>query len=288
MTAIAPTRPVLRYHGGKWILAPWIISHFGPHSVYAEWFGGAASVLLRKPRAHTEIYNDRWALVVNLFRTLRDPEKAKALTRALEITPYARDEFEIVTNTDFATIEDPVELARLTIFRSFAGFGSASTNPEYCTGFRGTSKRSGSGPATDFYNYPQHIETFTGRLRGVTIENSHYSKIARDHDADDTLHYLDPPYVRGTRNTNGDAYAFEMTDADHVEMINVARKMKGQVVISGYDNELYRDLLPEWPVFTKDTKADGAVDRVECLWLNPKCAEIYEENQRKTIIPTLF
>ena len=37
---------MLRYHGGKWRLAPWIIEHLPPHRVYVEPFGGEGSVSL--------------------------------------------------------------------------------------------------------------------------------------------------------------------------------------------------------------------------------------------------
>ena len=72
----APTRPIMRYHGGKWRMAPWIISNFPPHKIYIEPYGGAASVLLRKPRTYSEVYNDLAGEIVNLFRVLRSQPMA--------------------------------------------------------------------------------------------------------------------------------------------------------------------------------------------------------------------
>src|SRR3954466_7106373 len=97
-------RPVLRWHGGKWKLAPWIISHFPPHRIYVEPFGGAASVLLRKTPAFSEIYNDLDGEAVNLFQVLRRPADAGRLIELLELTPFARAEFE----DSYAECEDPV------------------------------------------------------------------------------------------------------------------------------------------------------------------------------------
>lgn len=265
-------RPVLRYHGGKWKLADWIISYFPKHHVYVEPFGGGGSVLMQKTRSYAEVYNDKWDAVVNVFQCLRDPEISEQLKTSLELTPFARTEF----NSAFAhkpRHQADVEAARLCILRSFAGFGSASTNGDYATGFRCNSNRSGTTPAHDWVNYPTHIRRFAERLRGVVIENREASEVIAQHDGLETLFYVDPPYPHSTRNMQrgNAAYAEDMTDDQHRELVEQLKAVKGYVVISGYACELYdSELYFNWHRTEKKHRADGARPRTEVLWINDK------------------
>lgn len=255
-------RPILRYHGGKWILANWIISHLPKHRVYVEPYGGAASVLLRKPRSYAEIYNDLDGEVVNLFRVARD--SGDELNRVLELTPFARDEFVL----SYEPAGEPMEQARRTVTRSFMGFGSNSHNQ--LTGFRANSNRSGSTPAHDWGNYPNALSAIIERLRGVCIENRDAITVMHQHDSVDTVHYVDPPYVASTRDKGAD-YRHEMTDDDHEALADVLHNLRGKVVLSGYSSSLYDALYADWPRVERKAHADGALDRTEVLWLSPGC-----------------
>jgi len=263
-SAEALARPALRYHGGKWRLAPWIISHFPAHRIYVEPYGGAGSVFFQKPRAYAEVLNDMDDEVVNVFRVLRDEHMACLLVNALSLTPFARSEFV----SSYKITECPVERARRAIVRSFMGFGSAAINHEHRTGFRGKSFRSGTSPAADWRNYPNCVHLFTERLQGVAIECRPALELISYHDRSDVLFYIDPPYPRGTRY-GGKCYRYEMTNEDHVELSKVLHQLKGMVVLSGYDCDLYRNLFGDWKMISHKWFADGAKPRVECLWLSP-------------------
>lgn len=262
---------MLRYHGGKWLLARWVISHFPPHRTYVEPFGGGGSVLMQKPRSYAEIYNDSWRVVVDVFRCMRDPAMAAELQRRLRLTPFARDEFQ---QAYIGAEDDMVERARKTIVRSFMGFGSAATNGEYLTGFRASSRRSGTTPAQDWQHYPDYIPTFIERLQGVVIENKDALEVIQQHDADDTLVYCDPPYPHETRNMRrGNAsYAHEFTPADHERLAALLRSCRGPVIVSSYRSPLYDRLYAGWEVRECEAMADGARKRRELLYLNEACA----------------
>jgi len=264
------TRPIMRYHGGKWRLAKWIISYFPAHRVYIEPFGGAASVLMQKPRSYAEVYNDLDGEIVNVFRVLRNPSQARELIRQIQLTPFAREEFELTYYAD----DDPIEQARRTIFRSFAGFGSNAMNTQRPTGFRANSNRSGTIPAHDWMNFPEHIQSFVDRLAGVVIENRNYYEVIRAHDQEYALIYADPPYVHETRKKRQTGnYRHEMSDEQHIELADELKKAKGFVVLSGYRCDLYEELYRGWQRFDKVTMADGAKPRLESLWLNQKAYE---------------
>lgn len=268
----APRRPVLRWHGGKWLLAPWVIKHFPPHRVYVEPFGGAASVLMRKQRSYGEVYNDLDDEVVNLFRVLRS-EQAGNLVAALRTTPFARTEF----NLAYTSSIDPVERARRLIVRSFMGFGS--NGHARVTGFRANSNRSGTTPAHDWSNYPNCLAQAIERFAGVVIENKDAKAVMEQHDGPETLHYVDPPYVFSTRSDLSKDYAVEMSDADHRELLAKLHELAGMVVLSGYPSALYDDALTGWRRIERKALADGARERTEVLWLNQACSEALHVRQ---------
>lgn len=271
----APDRPVLRWHGGKWLLARSILPYFPPHRVYTEAYGGAWSVGFQKPRSYAEIWNDLDDELWNLFRVLKDPARAQRLLELITITPFARAEFEQA----YKRTRNQVEKARRLLVRSFMGHGSDGASGIYRTGFRAASNRSGTTPAHDWANYPPALAQVIERLRGVVIERRPALQVMTRHDAPDTLHFVDPPYLASTRARanrrpdNGGVYRHEMTEAEHVEMLAALQELSGMVVLCGYRSEIYDDILADWKRVEFRAFADGALERTEVLWISPNAVE---------------
>jgi len=60
----------------------------------------------------------------------------------------------------------------------------------------------------------------------------------------------------------------ELSDADHRALAGVLHEVKGMVVLSGYPNELYEALYPDWQRLDHQARDDAAKPRIESLWLN--------------------
>lgn len=217
---------------------------------------------------------------VNLFRVLRSPS-APDLVRQLELTPFARDEFE----ASYETPIDEIDRARMLVVKSFMGFGSNAHNSARRTGFRSNSKRSGTTPAKDWRNYPTALAATIDRLRGVIVENRDAQAVMAAHDEVTTLHYVDPPYVWDTRapaktlNKSYGGYVHEIDDTGHRALIEFLQSLKGMVIVSGYAHPIYDEGLSAWSRVETKAFADRAAERIETLWLNPPAYERHKNKQ---------
>lgn len=266
----AVVSPAFRYHGGKFRLSGWVQQFFPPHEIYVEPFAGAASVLLTKPRTQAEVYNDLDGDVVNLFRVLQNGEQRDRLIEACSLTPYARAEFDLAWQAS----DDPVERARRLVIRAQMGFGSAGAS-KGTTGFRIDTRRR-YGTAQDLWlRFPEGLMSGASRFTGVLIENRPAVEVMRQHDSPVTLHYVDPPYLHSTRViAKGKAgyYRHEMSEADHVALLDVILGLRGAVLVSGYQSPLYDEALAGWTRHTTKSRISagrGTALRTECLWVSP-------------------
>jgi len=257
--------PILRYHGGKWKIAPWLMGYFPPHHTYVEVFGGGAGVLLRKRPSAVEVFNDLDDDVTNFFSVLR--ERPADLARAIAFTPYARTEME----TAWQPADDPLERARRFLVRSWMSIGGPSTR--WRSGFRYRRKKARS-LLNRWNDLPAIILAVAERLKEVVIENADYPLVLRRYDGPETLFYCDPPYLGETRSQWGRfraAYRHEFTDDDHIALAEALHALQGMVVLSGYAHPLYEALYERrgWERHDLPTVNQNGTRVTESIWLNP-------------------
>lgn len=270
------THPALRYHGAKFRLFKWISQYLPDHKIYVEPFGGSAGILLQKPRSYAEVYNDLDGDIVNFFRVLREQSTRFQLIEALHMTPYSRSEFEQAWQSS----DNPIEQARRTAIRAQMGFGSAGATKKG-NGFRIDTKRAYGTAQSLWTKYPEVLQSVGKRFTGVLIENRPAVEVLIQHDAPDTLHFIDPPYVPATRVNNGSGYyRHDMTAECHIELIEVIKTLKGMVILCGYPNDLYNDHLRDFSSYGTKSRISahrGTALRDERIWINDKCSQALEQ-----------
>lgn len=271
--------------GGKARLASKLIMLFPPHHTYVEPFGGGAWVLLAKPPASVEVYNDLDSGLVNFFRVLRDPVMAGHLAWLLRRTPYSRDEHRHCRQT-WQAVRDPVERARRWFVMTRQGFGGAGHSWGLVVA------ASSHGQAETTASWQAGIGRLTAaqaRLLRVQVEHKDFRALMPLYDTPDTLFYCDPPYVPATRKGGG--YSHELSLDDHHALVELLLGLQGMAVLSGYDHPVYRPLeragwdKRQWHVTCSAvgrTRASGLQgrgkvkerqQRVECAWISPRATE---------------
>ncbi len=255
---------ILKYPGGKWRISDWIISHFPAHKVYCEPFFGSGGVFFNKEPSYIETINDINGHIVNLFKVCREyPEE---LAAAINFTPFSRDEFIACMDLDFPfglDKEDCIERARKTLVRYHQSFGTSNSTKK---SWRNVQTAGGPRCATMWNYLPETIINCCQRLKEAQIEHIDALTLIARYNDENTLLYLDPPYLQGLRKRN--MYECEFSDEQHRQLLQLIKKSKSKIILSGYDNELYNTALSDWETDQINTTAQMGKKRVEKLWMN--------------------
>ena len=271
------SRPALKYYGGKWKTAPWIISFFPEHTNYLEPCGGAASVLLQKQPASLETYNDMDGRVVNFFKVLR--ENPGELIRQIRLTPWARQ--ELMASRKLSG--DPIEDARRFFVSSWQAFSHA-TQSWRCQKSYTTRQRT---PSRDMIEI-DHLLMIARRLQRVQLEHGDALGVIKKFDHEETLIYFDPPYLACVRR-HVDRYAFETDDTFHGQAAELLRNAKGMVIVSGYACPEYQALYENhgWMRHDKNVTCNAGAKRTESIWLSPRTVKALGRPRQANLFPEM-
>ncbi|HBE9106893.1 TPA: SMI1/KNR4 family protein [Clostridioides difficile] len=234
----------INWYGGKYYLAKDILDIFPKNQVkkYVEVFGGAAHVFFRKSLVEKfNIYNDKNAGLYSFFDVLSGKNKRSQLIKKLILTPYHQLEWEKCYDWEHEV--NKVEKSRQFYVRTMQ---SRSSNGGWgFTRDKKYSRRSMAASVSKWLgNIENNIPAAARKLEEIRVENNDFRESLRKHDSYNTLFYLDPPYVPETR-TLKNGYKYELSIDDHEILVDILLNIKGKVVLSGYDNEIYRRLETE-------------------------------------------
>lgn len=261
-------KAIFRYPGSKWSISEWIVAHFPEgyeKMVYLEPFAGSGAVFFTKKPGAVETINDLDSDIVNLFRVLR--ESPEALKRRLELTPYSREEY----NLSFEPCDEPIEKARRFMVKTTQAIGAKLAGTSKC-GWRNHKQTKIGGAACKWGGITETIDAAVARLRGdtthlVQIEHKDAFDLLRKYTTPDCLIYIDPPYLRSTRKS-GALYAHELSEADHIELLSIIKDSKANIVLSGYESELYNSVLSGWYKDCAMSQTTSTEMAKETIWMN--------------------
>jgi DNA adenine methylase len=281
--AYSPIGVPLKWHGGKSYLAAKIVALMPAHLHYVEPFAGGLAVLLaRDPedprlwlsnagshRGVSEVVNDLDGQLVNFWRVLRDDDLFQRFCRQAEAIPFSRSEWQAAR--DHVSQGDPV--ADAVAFFVHCRQSRSGLRTGFSPITRTRTRRGMNGNASEWLSAVEGLTVVHERLRRVVVENMPALELIRREDGPATLYYCDPPYLHSTRTAPKAYGAFEMTEEQHRELLDVLRQCKGKVMLSGYPSELYDDTLAGWTRHTFDLPNQVSAAKVkgretEVLWCN--------------------
>jgi DNA adenine methylase len=270
MSTDATRKPILKYPGAKWSIASWIVSHFPAHTHYLEPYCGSAAVFFAKTPAKHEVLNDLDESIVNLFMVLR--EQGEELARLIDFTPWSESEYERYEK-QYHNTGDPLEDARRFLVRSWQAHGGTIAQ---VSGWKHNGLAGRVYPVRLWRKLPERLLAVVDRLKEAEIRNRPALELIDLYNHSDCLIYADPPYLLSTRSRK--YYRYEMSNEEHLTLLETLQRHRGPVVLSGYSHPLYEERLTGWHRVTIPTITEHGNTRLEVLWINEKATCMQQQS----------
>ena len=233
--------PVSRF-GGKYYLTGWLSQYIPEHTCYVEPFCGAGHLLFSKGSSPVEVLNDIDSHLIGFFELLKDDTKRSKLIQTLDNMLYSRRLWQDIRSRwkQGNLPQDEIERAAWWYYLNRTTFSGDQKRGGFAM-----PSITGRNPVQSFRNAVDSLKAIAERLRNVCIENLDYQECIRRYDSKDTLFYCDPPYLN-TAHYYGNTF----TQDDHCTLFELLHGIKGQAMVTHYENELYNELYKGWNKYT--------------------------------------
>lgn len=263
----------IKWHGGKFYLAPKIIDLMPDHVHYVEPFFGGGAVLFRKPerlvQGHSEVVNDVFGDLMNFWRVLQSPAGFAEFERRVAAVPFSKQEWEEASRSQSTDTIDRAVAFFIRYRQSRQGLGK-----DFATLSRTRTRRGMNEQAASWWSAVEGLPQAHARLRRVVILSEDAVDVIRREDGPETFFYCDPPYLSQTRSLVT-AYACEMSTDDHERLLDRLGHIQGKFLLSGYRNDIYDSAASRFGWHRTDIRIDNKASAAktkprvtECLWAN--------------------
>jgi DNA adenine methylase len=230
-----------RYPGGDYFIKDILINILiqSRCKYLVEVFGGSGVISMYAPRNifKVVVYNDIDDYLVAFFRIVR--EKKDNLIKTLVLLPHSRSLFnyfrELMNKSNLDDLSKAIIIYYVHMYSTNAN--SSSFGVSFEKNHTVEVKR----------NIVNGLAEVAKRFSDVLIENLDFRRLIEKYDRNETVFYLDPPYVTvgrggGNRETY---YRYAFTVADAKTLAAMLSKIKGKYLLKIHEDQyqLYRDHL---------------------------------------------
>lgn len=249
----AHPRSVISYIGGKsklvdnivpileWLASTYDLSH------YIEGTGGGSRMLLNLDSSlfKTRIYNEISPALCALFASLAEKETTYEVMALLEEWGVSEERYEWARSKYFEWLPNPFLFYTVGFDRIEAAAVAYVVTMQSRAATMGSFNRTILHPRMQqqYYKRVRLLPSFVPTLEGVKVScHSIFDLLEQNIHKRDMLLYTDPPYVLKVTLARDHYSSNSFTSADHQRLVKLALEFKGILVLSGYDNNIYREL----------------------------------------------